>query len=629
MWFQPLLVYAIALVLQVVPLSEQSIRIPMALVGVANVLLTYAVAKLLTRREWPSVVAAVMLALTPAHFLFARAATDYLLPVPFILGWLWCVLRYQETGQPRTLLVGSLALGVGLYSLIASYILMPLFALLTCLALLSRRAPLHRYLIVASGLLVPALLGVAFVIAHPEMMSTVMGRYEPGQAEAGQFLATRLRNLSVFWSFWNMELLAINGQQMLTGFGGVFLLATVGAAIAGILRAVVERNVATLLLLGGLLVAPLPASLIDEAGAIRRALAMLPFVVVLAAYGIDWVGSAAMTTRRVAFVSVFAFISYLCLVYRPQLQLAQAHIRAATLPLGLVAAAALFQLARLGRRTYPWWSAAAAGLVAYAFVYFYIDLLFVQRVGVVPATLIVWLYRVVCAAAIAILGVMLARSRMLPGHLRTVLLAVGMTLLTIAYFYVDRFTAIGPRIAHVGLVATVTIMLASTLRGAAFAPHRLMQIAAATLLAITSLQFVLFYQDYWDGYRLRRDSEREGNVLRAFDAVLDRPDVTSVPMFYLATPMERADVRDIFWQFAALKHATPLVLGHTISESAREIDEARASALPAGSVVVAGASPVAVQRIDRLVLQGVLVRNRQVVAADGVPIAWILRRPAA
>lgn len=93
--------------------------------------------------------------------------------------------------------------------------------------------------------------------------------------------------------------------------------------------------------------------------------------------------------------------------------------------------------------------------------------------------------------------------------------------------------------------------------------------------------------------------------------------------------MERADVRDIFWQFAALKHATPLVLGHTISEAAREIDEARASALPAGSVVVAGASPVAVQRIDRLVLQGVLVRDRQVVAADGVPIAWILRRPAA
>ena len=45
MWFQPMLMYTIALVLRVLPFTESSIRLPMVGVGIIDVVLMYFVAK--------------------------------------------------------------------------------------------------------------------------------------------------------------------------------------------------------------------------------------------------------------------------------------------------------------------------------------------------------------------------------------------------------------------------------------------------------------------------------------------------------------------------------------------------------------------------------------------------------
>ena len=128
MWFQPMLMYAIAIVVRVLPFTEASIRLPMVAAGIVDVVLMYLVAKLLFKGELLAITAAVLLALTPAHFVYSRCALDYQAPLPFILGWLLFVLRYCRHGQPRQLLVAGLLLGVGLYSYIGAYILMPVYA---------------------------------------------------------------------------------------------------------------------------------------------------------------------------------------------------------------------------------------------------------------------------------------------------------------------------------------------------------------------------------------------------------------------------------------------------------------------------------------------------------------------
>ena len=626
MWFQPLLMYAIAAVLQVLPFDLLTVRLPMALAGVANVLLIYFTALALLRRRLPAVTAAVLLATAPAHFLFSRSATDYLLPVPFILGWLWCVIRYERTGQRSTLICGALLLGIGLYTLIAAYILMPIYALLTCGVLWLKRSPVSHFAAVAAGVLGPALLGIAFVLAHPDLVADVMSRYEPAARGTGGghvrgFMVTRLSNLGVYSSFWNPELLVINGGEMLTGAAGVFALPTLGLVFVGAARAVVARNPMAWLLLAGLVTAPIPASLVNEPGAIRRALEMLPFAALLAAYGIDWIWSSSSLVRRVVFVSVCLAMVMLSADYRPQLPLAQAYIRAATLPVLIVALAMV--LGRFGFAVSPSSPAAIvmSGVVAIGFVYFYVDFAFVRRVGPIPATLVLWLFRGIAAAAVAILAWLLAN--MLPGQdrRRATTLMAAMIALEVGYFYVDRSTVFVVRLAHVAIVAAATFAIGWHLRRMVIAPQRLGQVAASMVIAIAAIQFTGFYWDYGHEYRTRRASAHEGSVLLAFDAVLDRVDLDVVPAIYLANAMERADVRDLFWKFAVLRHDRADLLARTVSEPGRAIDRDRVDGLPARSIVVTGAADADAKT---LVDAGRLRVEQIVRAADGMPVAWIL-----
>src|ERR1700730_14573257 len=130
-WYQPVLFYLMALAFRFLPVTEQSMRLPTAVIGVLDVFLIYAVARrLLGDRRWAAV-AALLLALSPAHFIFGRQALDYICPLPFVLGWLWCVMVAVETGSLWMSFASGVILGVGCYSYIASWALMPLLLLLT------------------------------------------------------------------------------------------------------------------------------------------------------------------------------------------------------------------------------------------------------------------------------------------------------------------------------------------------------------------------------------------------------------------------------------------------------------------------------------------------------------------
>jgi hypothetical protein len=391
--------------------------------------------------------------------------------------------------------------------------------------------------------------------------------------------------------------------------------------VVGAARALVSRNPMAWLLLAGLLTAPIPASLVNEPGAIRRALEMLPFAVLLAAYGIDWIWSPSSLIRRVVFVAICLAIVVLSLDYRPQLPLAQAYIRAATLPLLIVALAMV-----LGRFGFPVSPSSPAvivisGVLAVGFVYFYVDFAFVRRVGPVPATLVVWLSRGIAAGAVAILAWIVASMLSRQHHRRAITLIAALIALEVGYFYVDRSTVFVARLAHVAIVAAGTFAIGWQLRNMVVAPRRLGQVAVGMVLAISAIQFIGFYRDYGREYRTRRASAHEGSVLLAFDAVLDRPDLDAVPAIYLANPMERADVRDIFWKFAVFRRDRDDLLARTVSESGRAIDRQRVEGLPAGSIVVAGAADA---DANTLVEAGGLRIEQIVTAADGVPVAWIL-----
>src|SRR5258706_1277072 len=162
-----MLIYSTALLLKAVPLSEAAIRAPTVVVGLADVVLMYVVGLRIFKRESSAVLAAVLLLLTPAHFIHSRFAMDYLYPVPFVLGWLLGLLVFIEEGRPWTLFASTLALGVGFYSYIAAVVMMPMYFVITCGFLVFQKRPLRDYGVAAAGFVLPLVPVVPLLALHP------------------------------------------------------------------------------------------------------------------------------------------------------------------------------------------------------------------------------------------------------------------------------------------------------------------------------------------------------------------------------------------------------------------------------------------------------------------------------
>jgi 4-amino-4-deoxy-L-arabinose transferase-like glycosyltransferase len=316
-WFYPVIVYSIAFVLQVLPLSEFAIRLPTVVAGVANVVLMYFVARVLFRRETAALLAATLLALTPAHFLHSRFALEYLYPLPFILAWLLCLFTYLERAELRWLFASTLILGLGFYSYIASVIVMPMYLVLTCLALLLREQPARVLGIALAGFVVPLLvLFVPWLLAHGSPFGHTVGHYLiydtrrlnllQGMRELVSFPSVAART-TTYWSYLNPSFLFIDLTSTFmysTRTTGVFLAPLALFVPLGLYQAFRSGEPKHVVLVLGFLTAPLAAVLVGEAGAIGRALELLPFGVLLAVVGIVhlWSGPR-IALRRVVGLS--------------------------------------------------------------------------------------------------------------------------------------------------------------------------------------------------------------------------------------------------------------------------------------------------------------------------------------
>ena len=126
-WFHPLIVYVTAVFLWFLPFTEAALRFPTTVIATLDVVLMYFVARRLFGTERWAFVAAALLAMTPAHVLHGRLLFDFIYPLPFVLAWLLFLLKYLDHGRPWLLFASTTALGVGVFSYIASVIMMPVY----------------------------------------------------------------------------------------------------------------------------------------------------------------------------------------------------------------------------------------------------------------------------------------------------------------------------------------------------------------------------------------------------------------------------------------------------------------------------------------------------------------------
>lgn len=299
-WYQPTLLYLTALTLKVLPLTEASVRTPTALIGVLDALLIYAVARRLFPGWLYPAIAALVLALSPAHVILSRQATDYICSLPFVLGWLWCLAASLEADRVWLSLSAGLLLGVGLYSYIAAWVLMPFYLLVTWIV--QRQAGRGFRLSLATGLgfVMPLLILAPWLWSHPEMLRDTFGRYGLSDARhatvlpavKGFFRLGSIRDkMSVYWDYFDPTFLFVTGGASLTtatGKSGVFLLPVAVFLPAGVYTLLKRRSSAAIrvLLLAGLASAPIPAALMGERYMIQREMFVVPFGALIATFGV-------------------------------------------------------------------------------------------------------------------------------------------------------------------------------------------------------------------------------------------------------------------------------------------------------------------------------------------------------
>jgi len=330
-------VYTAAALLRVAPFSEAIVRFPSAIAGIVNVFLMFLIARRIVGKESTALLAAGLLALTPAHFFQSRIATSQIAPVPFLLAWLLFLLEFIESRRISYLFASTAMLGAGTYTYLSAVFLTPCCFLATLLVVgrhagaLGAGSDSDRFRkasmgVACAGFAIALLPFLAWHLSHPERIGQLLGYYSGNGynadlAVAGMSPATRIGiRIDAWWESLNPAAMFLTGDGNLrfsTRRAGHFLLPTFAFFVAGAVALAREDRLVLFrpLLLTGLILAPLPAVLATNSE-IKRWLAFVPFAILVAACGIQYLldirrGAGRWVVAALVVVSATQFSDYL------------------------------------------------------------------------------------------------------------------------------------------------------------------------------------------------------------------------------------------------------------------------------------------------------------------------------
>ena len=291
----PVIVYVTAAVLKVVPFSERGVRLPTALVGLTNIALMFFVARALSGDARLGLLAALLLAFTPIHFIRARLVLSPFYSIPFILGWLIALAVYLRSGSRRALVTGTALIAFSVYTYLACAVMAPLYFAMTWYVAVQRegRKVFVPMAITAAIVLTPLLVWSAM---HPERYSQLVEAYRlygstsdatplvPANPDGPR--GVRLW-IGLVWQFLSPDFLFLSGDSSMvnsTRMAGLFPMAFAGLIVAGVWTGMRSADTLTRIVIAGLLTAPL-ASVVSGAIEMNRIMFVIPFAVLVAAIG--------------------------------------------------------------------------------------------------------------------------------------------------------------------------------------------------------------------------------------------------------------------------------------------------------------------------------------------------------
>ena len=316
-WQQTIPGYAVALSQGVAGESIVAARAVSVAMALINVTLLYFVARQLFATRYLPLVCGCLLLATPLHLIEGRTARDTIYVLPFVLVWLLRTLTSIRNPAAASPLWTGVWLGIGVFSAkVAPLQMMALLVLSIALVFYTSSAWRRQALLLMLGFSAPLVLPAIWFAFHPEAYHDTWGRWVVLKAHLRNpldgiraainwnTLATRT---STYWSLLNPAMLFLppeTGRPDYLDKAAVFLSGIGVLLVIGIRQVVQTCDRATALtLLGGLLAAPIAAATFGEANTMSRALTTVPFVLLVAAFGLNrLLTSPAAAARGLALV---------------------------------------------------------------------------------------------------------------------------------------------------------------------------------------------------------------------------------------------------------------------------------------------------------------------------------------
>ncbi len=262
-------------------LNEFAVRLPAALIGLLTILVFYFLARAFVE-EKIALIITFLLAVSPWHIMYSRVGFRAVL-FPFFLC-LGLFFFLEGLKRKKILVAAAIAFAFSLYTYSAARVFVPLF-LVFLAALFFKDLKKHKKQAVIAGIILSVVLAaLALFWVSPAGMARAREALQPNRE---LWLANYLSYFSPNFLFFNKN---PGLEYYVLGVGQLYVVEifTIVAGLVGLLATFFKTgNKKFLVIIGGLLLYPLPAAMTQSSHALRAIIGCI-FFPLLSGCGIEW-----------------------------------------------------------------------------------------------------------------------------------------------------------------------------------------------------------------------------------------------------------------------------------------------------------------------------------------------------
>lgn len=302
----PVYIYATVLTTKLFGLSEFSVRLPAVLFSLGVVILTFLLARKLSDNLEIGLLSSFFVSISPWFFIFSRTGYEATAGLMFYLLAIYFFLR--ANGNANYILVSVTSFILSAYSYNSFRFLIPFTFLILIMYDFKKLRHFSR------KDFLPILLSLTILIISIIPIYRLY-RFDAGASRLQAIGGTSVTFITNYLAHFSPDFLLLgdkNPRSQQPGFGQIYPL-ELPFLILGFIYILKRKSKQVFLLLALLMLAPVPAAITRESPHALRAIAVVPFIHILSAFGAIFLGrliKLKYTTIGVIAIFLIFFINY-------------------------------------------------------------------------------------------------------------------------------------------------------------------------------------------------------------------------------------------------------------------------------------------------------------------------------